>query len=293
MSGRSGGSEQTASGGGEQEFYERYVAEHVPYQLSPHGLKRAVLSWLPYWSYREWRFWRRWTPRGCRLLDLGCARGREVFAEQAASVVGIDLARNALADCRRRYGAAAEGSLTALPFPDAAFDCVVSSHVFGHIRPELKDAALAEMRRVLRPGGSCLHVIETDSSHPLIALAKTRPELYRRHLIEQDGHVGLELPSRALERFARAGFELEALEKMDPGRLHPRLTLKWFDNEFSKTEARFAELTRRAKRVLESPVRLAATEIALGFEHRGSAQAAPLDQAIFVAGAWRLRDPAA
>ena len=41
-------------------------------------MKRLILSVLPYWPYREWRFWARWVPLGCRLLDLGCARGFEV-----------------------------------------------------------------------------------------------------------------------------------------------------------------------------------------------------------------------
>jgi len=36
-----------------REFYERYVEEHVPYHRSPSGLKRLILSFLPYWSYRE------------------------------------------------------------------------------------------------------------------------------------------------------------------------------------------------------------------------------------------------
>jgi hypothetical protein len=59
------------------EFYERYVEEHVPYHRSPHGLKRLVLlSFLPYWSYREWRFWRRTTPQGARVLDLVGKRPR-------------------------------------------------------------------------------------------------------------------------------------------------------------------------------------------------------------------------
>ena len=72
-------------------------------------MKGVLLRVLPYWSYREWRFWRRWVPRRCRLLDLGCARGREVFVERAASCVGVDLARAALSDCREHYALALGG----------------------------------------------------------------------------------------------------------------------------------------------------------------------------------------
>lgn len=96
-----------------REFYERYVEEHVPYHRSPRGLKRLILSVLPYGSYREWRFWARWVPISCRLLDLGCARGREVFRERASFVVGVDLARNALSDCVGNYDGALEASRNA------------------------------------------------------------------------------------------------------------------------------------------------------------------------------------
>lgn len=153
------------SGSAEQpkEFYERYVEEHVPFHRSPRGLKRLILSVLPYWSYREWRFWERRVPRGCRLLDLGCARGREVFRERASFVVGVDLARNALSDCVGNYDGALEATLMGLPVVGQSFDCVVSSHVLGHVPPSHKDQVLGEIHRVLRPGGLSLHVIETDS----------------------------------------------------------------------------------------------------------------------------------
>ena len=266
-----------------QAFYERYVEEHVPYHRSPRGWKRAALSLLPYWSYREWRFWGRHTPAGGRLLDLGCARGREVFRDKSHLAVGVDLARNALRDCLLNYDGAAAADLTALPFSDDSFDSVVSSHVLGHVPCEAKDAVLGEVRRVLRPGGRTLHIVETDSRHPLIEEAKRRPELYRRYLIEQDGHVGLELPSATLERFAAAGFELERLEVMDAGRMHPRLVLKWFDNEYRESSANLEWLVRRSRRVLESPIRLAWEEVRLGFEHRVRGPRHSLDDAIFVA----------
>ncbi|MEZ5393895.1 MAG: hypothetical protein R2724_13800 [Bryobacterales bacterium] len=61
-------------------FYDDYVAEHVPYHRSPRGLKGWLLRALPYWSYQEWRFWRRWVPDGCRLLDLGRRADARSFA---------------------------------------------------------------------------------------------------------------------------------------------------------------------------------------------------------------------
>jgi SAM-dependent methyltransferase len=264
-----------------KEFYERYVEEHVPYHRSPRGLKRLALSLLPYWSYREWRFWERFVPRGSRLLDLGCARGREVFRERAAFVVGLDAARNALADCVPRYDGAIEGSLAALPAADASFDCVVSSHVLGHMPAEAKDRVLREIYRVLRPGGLSLHVVETDSNGWLMEQAKEAPELYRRYLVDQDGHVGLELASEAVARFERAGLAVEAVAVLGDSDVHPRLALKWFGGEYQQTSQKLAKLVARSEAILGNPLRLAWEEIRLG--RRGLRPAGTeLDQALFV-----------
>jgi SAM-dependent methyltransferase len=249
-------------------FYDGYVEEHVPYHLSPRGLKGFVLRRLPYWSYQEWRFWRRWVPAGCRLLDLGSARGREVFRERAALAVGVDLAHAALRDCARHYDGAALADLGRLPFPGGAFDCIVSSHVMGHVPPAAKESVIAEIARLLRPGGLTVHVIETDSEHPLVKLAKADPALYRRHLIEPDGHVGLELAPAAIERFRRHGLEPLETAPMETGPFHPRLLLKWFGAGYAERDERFARLAARARRTLASPVRLALTEIWLGARQR-------------------------
>lgn len=88
-----------------------------------------------------------------RTLVVGCGNGREaavLAADLNARVTGIDLVENfcpdalAWADLRR-------GDATALDFPDASFDLLFSYHVLEHIAD--RDRALAEMRRVLRPGG--------------------------------------------------------------------------------------------------------------------------------------------
>ena len=270
-------------------FYEGYVEEHVPYHRSPRGLKGFILRWLPYWSYQEWRFWRRWVPTGCRLLDLGSARGREIFRERARLAVGVDLAHGALRECAQHYDGAALAELTRLPFADQAFDCVVSSHVLGHVPFEAKESVLSEIARLLVPGGVTVHVIETDSRHPLIELAKAEPELYRRRLIEPDGHVGLELAPAVVERFRRHGLAPIELAPMETGPFHPRLAVKWFDNEYAERDERFAHLTASARRTLASPLRLAANEVRLGARQRWRGRSEPLAQAQFLALVGRKR----
>ncbi len=264
-------------------FYEQYVQEHVPYHRSPRGLKAAVLRWLPYWSWREWRFWRRYVPRGGWLLDLGCARGREIFAERAAGCVGIDTARTALADCARHYRLAVQASLTPIPFENGSFDCVVTSHVIGHVPADEKDKLCSEMARVLKRGGRSVNVIETDSLHPLVRFARQWPDLYQRRFIDPDGHVGLELASAVLTRFGRHGLRPIACWKMDAGPFHPRLWLKHFDNEYAGKSERVAAGVRRARRLMSHPAPLAAAEVVLGAAHYTIGQwSYPLDHAQFI-----------
>ncbi len=267
-------------------FYDDYVEHHVPYHRSPRGLKSFVLRFLPYWSWREWRFWRRWTPAGSRLLDLGCARGREIFRERARLCVGADIARSALKECGSHYDLAVQSLLNGIPFRSESFDCVVTSHVMGHIPPDAKDGVIAEIARVLKPGGRSLHVIETDSRHRFVELAKQDAALYQRHLIDQDGHVGLELAPEVIARFARHGLRCLDCERMETGAIHPRLLLKWFDNEYAARHPEIGREVERARRTLASPLKLALAEIRLGLDHYRNAHQAPLENAQFIAVAF-------
>jgi 2-polyprenyl-6-hydroxyphenyl methylase/3-demethylubiquinone-9 3-methyltransferase len=96
---------------------------------------------------------------GRRVLDAGCGGGlvaRELAAA-GAEVVGVDRSRGSLGVARRAAGpigsfAPAQGRLERLPFAGGAFDAVVAADVLEHV-PDLP-AAVAELARVLAPGGS-------------------------------------------------------------------------------------------------------------------------------------------
>ena len=94
---------------------------------------------------------------GARILDAGCGTGRNL-AEFAgwARPAGVDLSEEALRFCRQRGVPAARGRLQALPFPAGAFDAVTSFDVLYHRWVEDDRAAVAELARVLRPGGLLL-----------------------------------------------------------------------------------------------------------------------------------------
>ena len=65
--------------------------------------------------------------------------------------------------------------------------------------------------------------------------------------------------------------------------IHPRLLLKWFDNEYAARHPEIGREVERARRTMASPLRLALAEIRLGFGHRLNAHHAPLERAQFIA----------
>ncbi len=97
-----------------------------------------------------------------RILDAGCGTGgMSARLQPYGTVVGIDLAPFAVAVCRDRRGLAdtAVASITALPFPEASFDLAVSLDVISDAGTGNDAHALAELSRVLRPGGRlCLNL---------------------------------------------------------------------------------------------------------------------------------------
>ena len=101
-------------------------------------------------------------PRGGlgRLLDIGTCTGRllELLAPRIAAGLGVDASRAMLALARARLARAGLSHCTVrladmyrLPLADASFDAVVMQMVLHHA--ETPAAALAEVARVLRPGG--------------------------------------------------------------------------------------------------------------------------------------------
>jgi ubiquinone/menaquinone biosynthesis C-methylase UbiE len=100
---------------------------------------------------------RRRAPRA--LLDLGCGTGlllQRLARELPADLVGCDYSAGMLAHAAARLdeGAVAlvRGDAQRLPFRDRSFDALVSTEAF-HCFPD-QDGALAEMARVLVPGGT-------------------------------------------------------------------------------------------------------------------------------------------
>lgn len=93
---------------------------------------------------------------GTRVVDVGCGAGQHLlrFAQAVApggEAVGYDFSADAVAQTRARGARAEVADGAALPVPDASFDALASSFAVYYL-PDLA-RALAEWRRVLRPGG--------------------------------------------------------------------------------------------------------------------------------------------
>jgi SAM-dependent methyltransferase len=110
-------------------------------------------------------------PAGSRVLEVGCGVGAQtvhlVARSPGAHLTAVDVSRASLDQARARVVEARPGArvrwreadLRDLPFPDAEFDHLFVCFVLEHLPDPA--AALAGLRRVLRPGGS-LTVIEGD-----------------------------------------------------------------------------------------------------------------------------------
>ena len=97
---------------------------------------------------------------GTRVLDVACGTGNTAIpaAQRGASVTGVDIASNLLAQARQRAQQAGvsaefrEGDAEQLDFPEASFDVIIS--VFGAMFAPRPERVAAEFLRVCRPGGT-------------------------------------------------------------------------------------------------------------------------------------------
>jgi ubiquinone/menaquinone biosynthesis C-methylase UbiE len=113
------------------------------------------------------------------ILDVGCGTGTLAVAVSArcpgVRVTGLDPDPKALARARRkaeRAGAAVQldrGFADALPYGEGTFDRVFSSMMFHHLPTEDRARVLAEIRRVLKPGGRLEFLDFAGSGHSVLA----------------------------------------------------------------------------------------------------------------------------
>lgn len=154
---------------------------------------------------------------GARIVVVGCGSGQEaaVLADRLqAQVTGIDVT-NDFDPLASQWATLQLGDAQAMEFPDASFDVVFSYHALEHIPDHHK--ALAEMQRVLKPGG--VYCIGTPNRSRLLGyiggpstvkekiwwnLADWKARLQGRFRNELGAHAGYS--ARELEGLLRAHF---------------------------------------------------------------------------------------
>lgn len=124
------------------DYLTRHLREMAPHRALLRAVEARLMSTVPLLH---------------PVLDVGCGDGHFAsVAYQEPIDVGLDLLERDLREAAARgpavYQALVRASATALPFKDAAFATVISNCVIEHI-PDI-DAALREIARVLRPGGT-------------------------------------------------------------------------------------------------------------------------------------------
>jgi SAM-dependent methyltransferase len=153
---------------------------------------------------------------GERVLDLGCGAGRHAFElyRRGAHVVALDRDAAELEAVERMFALMAEageppagatadavrGDVLALPFPDDSFDAVIVAEVLEHIPDDT--GAMAEIQRVLRPGGRLAATV------PRWWPEKICWALSTEYHDVPGGHVRIYRGDQLTGRLQAAGFEL-------------------------------------------------------------------------------------
>jgi SAM-dependent methyltransferase len=167
---------------------------------------------------------------GRRVLDAGCGSGplSAALRDRGAIVVGFDASATMLELARQRLGSDADLRLAdlgaPLPFPDGAFDDVIACLVLHYL--EDWTAALAELRRVLTPGGRLIVVVD----HPYAVDLKQRmaggqPDYFATYNWTEEwtmgGHTAhMSFWTRPLhamtDAFSAAGFRIAVISEPSP-----------------------------------------------------------------------------
>src|SRR6185503_19187453 len=164
--------------------------------------------------------------RGSSVLDLGCGEGMlALLKRKDVFLAGVDFSPELVGLAHRNgYDVATVAEGNQLPFATASFDYVVSLDVLGHIPFDEKDALLAEVRRVLKPGGVTMHGVES-LNRELHGDYSSMSEQRLAEFIRVDGHIGLEVDEDIAARFHKFFANVQA---------EPRYTLCLSVSEYIK-----------------------------------------------------------
>ena len=143
------------------------------------------------------------------VLEIGSGTGvlLHELRERGINVTGVEIRQELIDEGRRWFGDLPVQRVngTALPFTDASFDVVMSFDVFEHI-PD-SDAHIAEVRRVLRPGGA--YILQTPNKWTNVVFETIR---WRSFTKFREDHCSLHTLGQLRGRFSRHGFTTRAYD---------------------------------------------------------------------------------
>ncbi len=147
------------------------------------------------------------------ILDCGVGTGRNIaYYPPGAKVTGVDLCPGMLVRARKRAQSLGhdvkltEADVCGMPFADGTFDAAVATFLFCVLPDEVQPMALAEMARVVKPGGSIVLLEYTYSRDP----RRRRVQRFLAPWVEWA--YGARMDRRTREHVATAGLELRADE---------------------------------------------------------------------------------
>lgn len=153
---------------------------------------------------------------GVKVIDIGAGQGRHSYEmlRRGAEVIAFDQNEKDMADVAEMFGALAAagevpesgvartevGDALALPYDDESFDVVLMSEILEHIPDD--EAAIAEMVRILKPGGSAAVTV------PRYWPEKVCWALSDEYHEVEGGHVRIYRESELADKLAAAGLEI-------------------------------------------------------------------------------------
>jgi ubiquinone/menaquinone biosynthesis C-methylase UbiE len=225
---------------------ESFFADGEAYELTMGRWSRVAgqvfLDWLS-------------LPNGLRWIDIGCGTGAftELVLNRSApsAISGVDPSEDQIAYAKSRAAASnidyRLGDALSLPFGDDEFDVAVMALVIGQLSDRAK--AMAEMKRVVRPGGTVATYVwdGPDKGHPQQPLFDTMKALsgeLKRGPGNQARPIGV----------LRELFDASGLEDVTSHTIDIQLTFKGFDQFWVAQTALASRTVQAIRNLSESDV---------------------------------------